>query len=84
MTANYFYFSNNKPLKKISNVRPARTIFEPYFIISVLGQLAIHLYAIEKCFQIGIKYDNQEVNHDEEFKPTFLNTVAFFVNFVSQ
>ncbi len=84
MTINYFYFSNNKPLKQISSVRPPRTIFEPYFIVSTLGQLAIHLFAMERSFQIGMKYDNQEVNHDEEFKPTFLNTVAFFVNFISQ
>jgi len=39
---------------------------------------------MEYSFQLGLKYDDQDINHDEEFKPTFLNTVAFFVNFVSQ
>lgn len=30
-----------------------------------------------------MQYDTLEVNHDAEFVPTWLNTVAFFINFVS-
>lgn len=33
----YFKFSSSKPLKKIAPERPVGTIFEIYFIISIIG-----------------------------------------------
>jgi hypothetical protein len=35
--ANYYYFSNSKPVKHLPKERPPKTIFELYFVISVIG-----------------------------------------------
>lgn len=83
----YYQFSNSKPLKKISSVKPVSTIFESYFVISVIGQVCIHLYGIQKSVDIGLKYSSKEdlaITHDQEFKPTFLNTCIFLFNLLSQ
>lgn len=82
----YFQFSNSKPLKKISPLRPIGTIFEIYFIISVVGQVLLHLYGTYQSVQIGMKYSTPEdlvTTHDEEFKPTFLNTSVFLFSLLS-
>lgn len=82
----YFQFSNSKPLKKISPLKPVGTIFEIYFIVSVIGQVFLHLYGTYESVQIGLKYstpEDLETNNDEEFKPTFLNTSVFLFSTLS-
>jgi hypothetical protein len=58
---NFYFFSNAKPLKKISNVRAPYTIFNIWFAISFFGQIIIFLgvnyYALNK---IGIHYMPKE------------------------
>ncbi|KAL4433179.1 hypothetical protein ABPG74_010874 [Tetrahymena malaccensis] len=83
----FYQFSNSKPLKQISSVKPVSTIFEPYFFLSVIGQVALHLYGNSKCVDIGLKYSTKEdlaITHDQEFKPTFLNTTIFLFSLLSQ
>jgi hypothetical protein len=58
---NFYFFSNAKPLKKISNVRAPHTIFNPWFAISFFGQiiifLAVNYYALN---HIGLAYVLEE------------------------
>jgi len=85
---NYYYFSNSKPLKKLSPERPIKTIRNWYFIVSIVGQTFLHLYGMHYAVkEIGIRYTPEKdlkVNNDEEFVPTFLNTVVFLFSMVSQ
>lgn len=85
---NYYYFSNAKPLKKLSAERPIKTIRDLYFITSVIGQTVLHLYGMHYALnEIAIKYTPEKdlkVTNDEEFVPTFLNTVVFLFSAVSQ
>ncbi|EGR29218.1 hypothetical protein IMG5_160550 [Ichthyophthirius multifiliis] len=83
----YYQFSNSRPLKKLSPVKPVSTIFEWYFIVSVIGQCSLHLYGMQKSFDIGIQYstpDELKITHDQEFKPTFLGTCVFLYQLLSQ
>ena len=87
-TANLYFFSNAKPLKKISNIRAPHTIFNIWFGISFFGQIAIVLfcnyYALNK---IGLTYlpeEDKAISADSEFKESFLNTVIFLFSATSQ
>ena len=83
----YYQFQNSKPLKTISHLKPSGTIFEIYWLISVIGQAALHLYGTERSVEIGKRYSTEEdlkTTHDEEFKPAFLNTSVFLFSFLSQ
>lgn len=54
---NFYFFSNAKPLKKISNVRAPHTIWNIWFGISFFGQiilfLGVNYYALN---HIGLHY----------------------------
>lgn len=58
---NFYYFSNAKPLKKISHIRAPHTIFNIWFAISFFGQITIfavaNYYALN---HIGLKYLPEE------------------------
>lgn len=55
--ANLYFFSNAKPLKKISHIRAPHTIFSIWFALSFFGQMIIvvfcNYYALN---HIGLKY----------------------------
>jgi len=85
---NYYFYSNTKPLKILSKIRPPNTIFEPYFIFSVVGQVGLQLYYMNLIVHgIALKYSFAEeilMIDDEEFKPTFINTVVFLYQLIGQ
>ena len=58
---NFYFFSNAKPLKRISDVRAPHSIFTPWFAISFFGQITIFLgvnyYALN---YIGLTYVLEE------------------------
>ena len=85
---NLYFFSNVKPVKKISHIRAPHTIFNIWFAISFFGQIIIFIfcnyYALNK---IGLKYvltEDKNVSADAEFKKSFLNTVIFLFSALSQ
>lgn len=85
---NLYFFSNVKPVKKISHIRAPHTIFSIWFGISFFGQILIFMfcnyYALNK---IGLKYvlnEDKALSADQEFKKSFLNTVIFLFSAISQ
>lgn len=58
---NFYFFSNAKPLRKISNIRAPYTIFNIWFAISFFGQIilfiGVNYYALN-C--IGLHYLPEE------------------------
>ena len=85
---NFYFFSNAKPLKKISNVRAPHTIWNPWFAISFFGQIIIFVgvnyYALN---YIGLEYlpeEDKGKSADEEFQRSFVNTVIMLFSAISQ
>jgi magnesium-transporting ATPase (P-type) len=85
---NLYYFSNVKPVKKISHIRAPHTIWNIWFGLSFFGQIVIFIfcnyYALNK---IGLKYlpeADKKVSADTEFQKSFLNTVIFLFSAISQ
>lgn len=85
---NLYYFSNAKPLSKISHIRAPHTIFSIWFAISFFGQIIIFIacnyYALN---YIGLKYlleEDKNISADVEFQKSFVNTVIFLFSAISQ
>jgi len=86
--ANYYFYSNAKPVKTLSKIKPPTTILEPYFIFSVAGQVIVQLWVMDYLVrEIGLKHSSEDeiklLDH-EDFKPTLINTVVFLHNIVGQ
>lgn len=86
--ANLYFFSNAKPLKKISHIRAPHTIFSIWFALSFFGQMIIvvfcNYYALN---HIGLKYlleEDRNISADLQFRPSFVNTVIFLFAAISQ
>ena len=79
---NYF-LTNGLPEKKLSNVKPPGTIRNIFFWLNLFGQLSVQLYFSYWAIEFGKEFSSDEdldVNNEEEFTPTFLNSVMFIYN----
>lgn len=79
---NYF-LTNGAPEKNLSPIRPPGTIKNAFFWLNLLGQLALQLYFSYWAIEFGKAFSTEEdleVNNEEEFTPTFLNSVVFIYN----
>lgn len=85
---NFYFFSNPKPLKRLSDIRAPYTIFTPWFAISFFGQIAIYLgvnYYALNC--IGLEYvleEDKKLSADKEFQKSFINTTIMLFSAISQ
>jgi cation-transporting ATPase 13A1 len=85
---NFYFFSNAKPMKKISHVRAPSTIFNFWFLLSLFGQVTIYLsgnfYALNSIAMKYMPAEDKNVSADAEFAPSFVNTVIFLFTAISQ
>jgi hypothetical protein len=65
---NFYFFSNAKPVKKISPVRAPHTIFNPWFLLSLFGQATIYLlgnfYALHHIALVYLPEADRNLNAD--------------------
>ena len=79
---NYF-LTNGAPEKTLPKIRPPGTIRNIFFWLNMFGQLAVQLYFSYWTIEFGKQFSSEEdleVNNEEEFTPTFLNSVVFIYN----
>jgi cation-transporting ATPase 13A1 len=82
----YYQLSNGKPTKHISRDRPPSTIFNTYFWLSLAGQLVLQLSFTFMIMRFAKDYappEQQQVDNEDEFIPTFMNSVMFLFNLAS-
>ena len=61
---NYFVFSSAKPVKKLTRITHNCTIYDPYFIISLLCQGGLHIYGMYYMNEhIARKYQPEYATH---------------------
>ncbi|KAI8905470.1 hypothetical protein EDD86DRAFT_193919 [Gorgonomyces haynaldii] len=87
ITVCFFGLAKSTPLEKLSKERPQSNIFNPYIIISVLGQAAVHVLALlyihrESMFYVTLTEEDLPV--DAKFRPNLLNSSIYLVSLIMQ
>lgn len=61
-------FSYARPVQKLSPVKPLQSVFHPANFLSIVGQLAIHLYVMVWAIQLSKSYVPDEVAEMSDVK----------------
>ena len=72
-------------MKKIPKIKPESSIFNIPFWLSIIGQGVILLAGNVLCLHYSRKFsheDDLEINNEEEFTPTFRNSMMFLYELV--
>eukprot|EP00760_Papus_ankaliazontas_P035806 PhM_4_TR8032/c0_g2_i1/m.41264/K14950/ATP13A1, SPF1; manganese-transporting P-type ATPase len=86
ITICFLFVSRAQPLPRLSRERPFTRVFSLYILGSVLGQFAVHLYALVESVRMVDNVDAAErlesakLVDDETFKPTLLNSIVFLMS----
>ncbi|KAI9310292.1 hypothetical protein BX666DRAFT_2009139 [Dichotomocladium elegans] len=85
MAVCFLCISRGKPLQKLSKERPQPNIFNPYIILSVLGQFAVHIAALVYVNSLAKIYETpKEVDLEGEFEPSLLNSGVYLIQLSMQ
>jgi manganese-transporting P-type ATPase len=86
MSVSFVTVSRAKPLDRLSEVRPLKSVFHPALFLSILGQFVLHIYTMHSLVKQGKTYlpDDYKVNMDGEFEPSIVNSIVFLVTAVQQ
>ena len=81
-TANKFV----QPVEQLSKERPQNNIFNPYIILSVLSQFAIHIATLVYISQYVQRTEPKDPNVDleGEFEPSLLNSAIYLLQLIQQ
>ncbi|KAG2230466.1 hypothetical protein INT48_003014 [Thamnidium elegans] len=85
MAVCFLCISRGRPLQKLSKERPQPNIFNPYIILSVLGQFAIHIVSLVYINALAKSLETQkEVDLEGEFEPSLLNSAIYLIQLSMQ
>ncbi|KAI7902263.1 uncharacterized protein BX663DRAFT_474233 [Cokeromyces recurvatus] len=85
MAVCFLCISRGKPLQKLSKERPQPNIFNPYIILSVMGQFAIHIIALIYINGLAKSLEPpKEVDLEGEFEPSLLNSAVYLIQLSMQ
>ena len=86
MSVSFVTVSRAKPLDRLSEVRPLKSVFHPALFLSILGQFVLHIYTMHSLVKQGKTYlpEGYKVNMDGEFEPSIVNSIVFLVTAVQQ
>lgn len=82
----YFTLSSGKPVRKLPEDKPQTSIFNKYFWLSLFGQLILQFTGMFALTNFAKQYappDQKEIDNEEEFIPTFVNSVMFLFDLSS-
>ncbi len=82
----YFTLSSGTPVKNLTRDIPQKSIFNKYFWLSLTGQLFLQFATMFFLMEFSKKHSpdvQEEVDNEEEFIPTFVNSVMFLYELAS-
>ncbi|KAJ3131259.1 hypothetical protein HK100_006575 [Physocladia obscura] len=86
ITICFFGVAKSSAVERLSKKRPQANVFNHYIIISVLGQVAIHISSLVYIRSQAIEYSEEldEIRLDAEFQPNLLNSAVYLVSLIMQ
>ncbi|KAI8060538.1 endoplasmic reticulum Ca-transporting P-type ATPase [Gongronella butleri] len=85
MAVCFLCISRGKPLNRLSKERPQPNIFNPYIILSVLGQFSVHICALIYINSLAKFYEPpKEVDLEGEFEASLLNSGVYLIQLAMQ
>ncbi|ORZ16338.1 cation-transporting ATPase [Absidia repens] len=81
----FLCISRGRPIERLSKERPQPNIFNPYIIISVLGQFIVHITALVYINNLAKFYEPpKEVDLEGEFEASLLNSGVYLIQLAMQ
>ncbi|KAJ3411685.1 hypothetical protein HDV05_001846 [Chytridiales sp. JEL 0842] len=87
ITICFFGIAKSSAVETLSKKRPQSNIFNFYIILSVLGQVAIHIASLIYIRAEAIEYSeelDEQIKLDAEFQPNLLNSAVYLVSLIMQ
>lgn len=78
----FMFLTQSQPLKEISRKRPLTNIINPYIILSVVLQVAVHIGSF--FVVIGKIRSMEPPVYNEKFSPSLMNSALFFLSTTQQ
>lgn len=78
----FLFVSRSQPLEKLSKEKPQNSIFNFYFMFSLLGQFFIHILILiltTQAAKVAQPPDEHDKSVETTFKPNLVNSVVFIV-----
>lgn len=75
-----------QPVEQLSKERPQNNIFNPYIILSVLSQFAIHIATLIYISQYVQRTEpkSTDIDLEGEFEPSLLNSAIYLLQLIQQ
>ncbi|TPX34013.1 hypothetical protein SmJEL517_g03262 [Synchytrium microbalum] len=87
ITVCFFSIAKSSPMRELSKKRPQTNVFNLYLIPSILGQAAVHVFALMYIREQAILYAedlDEKFDLDAEFHPNLLNSGIYLVSLIMQ
>ncbi|KAJ3027019.1 UNVERIFIED_CONTAM: hypothetical protein HDU68_004637 [Siphonaria sp. JEL0065] len=86
ITICFFGIAKSSACERLSKKRPQANVFNHYIMISVLGQVAVHVASLVYIRALAIEYSEEleEIKLDAEFQPNLLNSAVYLVSLIMQ
>ncbi|KIW00092.1 uncharacterized protein PV09_08278 [Verruconis gallopava] len=86
MSVCFLSISRARPVEKLSKERPQNNIFNPYIILSVLSQFAIHIATLIYISQYVQRTETKpdDIDLEGEFEPSLLNSAIYLLQLIQQ
>ncbi|KJE93443.1 ATPase type 13A [Capsaspora owczarzaki ATCC 30864] len=79
----FLFISRSQPAEKLSKQRPLPNIFNPYMLLTVLCQFAVHLaclmFVVYEAKLLSHESDAVRRKHDKKFEPSILNSAVYII-----
>jgi len=87
ITICFFGVAKSKPLDRLSKERPQANIFSVYLMLSIFGQVIVHLGSLIYVRNEAIKFSEEleeEIDLDSAFQPSLLNSAVYLISLMMQ